>query len=163
MELTREVLSYIDAEVIVDFSLAGCTEEHKVALLGLYKQQRREKHTVYVERIDAASGLVQFCYYTGGEDDFTIDAEVNGRSVAPIWPSQRIADFMGQTYFRRHYFWVPMNDGDDIRFSFEDAPCNIRRQGHTIGDEANWLQLRNAVAPAAPKVTTPKYVACAIM
>lgn len=156
VELTRETLSHIDADTIADFNLAGCTEEHKVALLALYKGARREKHTVYLEQVDGAAGLVQFSYFTGGEDHFTIDAEVNGTPVSPIWPSQKIADFMGQTYFRKRLFWVPLRDGDDIRFSFEGAPCRIWRQGRTIGDSANWLQLRAAIAPGTPRVTDPE-------
>ncbi|MDK3159661.1 CDP-glycerol glycerophosphotransferase family protein [Kamptonema cortianum] len=154
--LNKKVISYIDTETINNFELAGCTEEHKVALLAIHKGARRKKHAVYLEQVDTPAGLAQFSYLTGGEDHFTIDVEVNGAPVSPIWPSQKIADFMGQTYYRRHYFWVPLRDGDDIRFSFEGAPCTITRHSRVIGDQANWLQLRAAVAPGTPKVTDPE-------
>lgn len=155
LELTREIFAYIDADVIVDFNLAGCSEEHRVALLALYKAMRREKHSIYLEQIDTGGGLAQFSYFTGGDDAFDIDVEVNGKPVAPVWRSQKIADFMGQVYFRRRYFWVPMQDGDDIRFSFEGAPCAIKRNSHLLRDEADWLRLRNAVVPTTPRITDP--------
>lgn len=151
LELVRVLFSYIDAETIENFNLAGCTEEHKVALLSLYKGQRRSSTAVYVEQIDAAAGMTQFSYLSGGDDDLNILVLVNGVEVQPCQTSQSMSDFMGRTYFRKHLFWVQFQDGDDISFTLDEQPCRIRKGGKALGYNATWLALRNALQPAAPK------------
>lgn len=152
LDLLRDVFSYIDAEVIENFNLAGCTEEHKVALLALYKGQRRSSTAVYLEQIDAIAGLAQFSYFSGGEDILDIRPVVNGSEVQPCQASQSLSDFMGRTYLCKHYFWVHFQDGDDILFTLDEQLCRIRKGGKALGSNATWLTLRNALQPAAPTV-----------
>lgn len=147
LRLVREVFQYIDAKVIEDFELAGCTEEHKVALLSIFKQQRRKSTAVYVQNFDFASGIAQFSYFTGGFDDFTVRPFVNDKEVAPQLPSRKSASFLDIPYFTQKTFWVPLDIGDTISFDVESAPCRIRRGGKSIGHEADWLMLRNALKP----------------
>ena len=149
LDLVSNIFGYIDPEVIAEFSLAGCTEEHKVALLAMYKGQRRDRTAVYVRNVDTSAGLVQFSYHTGGEDEFRPRNLVNGKEVRSVLPSQRRIDFMGQTYFREHFFWVPMEEGDNIAFELGGGFCRIRHGGTSLGDHADWLSLRNALRPAA--------------
>jgi glycosyltransferase involved in cell wall biosynthesis len=156
LELLSEIFSFIQSETINEFDLAGCSEEHKVSLLYLYKGLRRETHSVYLEQIDQAAGMAQFYYFTGGEDDFSVAVEVNGQPATALLPSQRIAEFMGQTYHRRRYFWVAMQDGDDIRFLVDGAACKVKRQGRVLGESAGWLDLRKALAPATPQTADPE-------
>ena len=117
----------------------------------LYKNQRREKPAVYVREIDSSAGLVRFSYLTGGEDEFKPRNLVNGREVLSVLPSGRRTDFMGRTYFREHFFWVPMEDGDSIAFELDGELCRIRHGGTGLGDQADWMRLRTALTPSAPK------------
>ena len=71
LNLIKEVISSVDVSVISELNLAGCHEEHKVALLAMYKGQRRDRTAVYVRNVDTSAGLVQFSYHTGGEDKFS--------------------------------------------------------------------------------------------
>ncbi|WP_207101570.1 bifunctional glycosyltransferase/CDP-glycerol:glycerophosphate glycerophosphotransferase [Paracoccus shandongensis] len=150
LRLMREVFTYIDADVIKSFELAGCTEEHRVALLSLFKDQRRDSTAIYVEKNDSAAGIMQFSYFTGGLDDFTVQPLVNDREVKAQFPSKKSSEFLGINYFTQNFFWVSFNDGDTISFSVEDSPCRIRRGGRSIGHEADWLTLRNALRKPVP-------------
>lgn len=149
--LLEAAFSYIDADTIAEFHLAGCTEEHKTALLAIYKGERRAVTSVYVEQVDSAAGMVQFSYLTGGDDYFDLGIKVNGAKIEPRWRSQRRSEFMGQGYCRQHFFWVPLKDGDDLTFDRDGAACQIKRHGKFLGAEVNWLTLRNAVVPAGPR------------
>lgn len=150
LELVRDVFSYIDSEVIENFNLAGCTEEHKVALLALYKDQRRSSTAVYIEKIDAANGIAQFSYFSGGDDVLDVRPLVNGADIQSCYASQRISKFLDKTYARQNFFWIPLEDGDEISFNINNQPCRIRKGGRALGFNATWLTLRNALEPAMP-------------
>lgn len=150
LDLVRDVFSYIDVEIIENFNIAGCTEEHKVALLALYKGQRRSSTAVYLEQIDAAAGMTQFSYFSGGDDVLDVRPVVNGAEVQSCHASQRISTFVDRTYVRQNFFWIPLEDGDEISFNFDDQPCRIRKGGRALGFNATWLTLRNALQPATP-------------
>ena len=154
LNLVSNILSHIDAEVIENFDLAGCTEEHKVALLALYKNQRRSSTAVYLEKIDSTAGLAQFSYFSGGEDVLDLRILVNGKEVQPSKISQSISNFMGKTYLRKHYFWVQLQDGDDISFTLDEKLCRIRKGGKALGSNATWLTLRNAIQLSEPTPLT---------
>lgn len=154
LELLRAVFTYIDVDVIEDFGLAGCTEEHKVALLALYKRQRRSSTAVYLRQIDTSAGLAQFSYYSGGDDSLDIHPFVNGKEVKACHPSQSVSQFMGQAYMRQNFFWVPLEDGDDISFIQDGERCRIRKGGSGLGLNATWLKLRNALHPVEPNSVT---------
>ena len=151
-ELMHEIFTYIDVNTITGFNLAGCTEEHKVALMGLYKGERRKKHSIYVEQLDSKTSMAQFSYFIGGDDDFNVNISVNGVSFDPILPSKMIADFMGKTYFRRRFFWVKLSEGDGVGFTVDDTPCIIKQRGNILGEEVNWRNLQNALTIATPNV-----------
>lgn len=155
--LIQAVLKSINVQTINNFELAGCTEEHKVALLAMYKDQRRESTAVYLQQIDQASGQMQFSYFSGGNDRFAIRPFVNGQEAKMHLPSQRSSTFMGATYFTQHFFWVSLNEGDTIRFEAEGAPCRIRRRSKAIGNEADWLTLRDALVQDAPRNVSPEH------
>lgn len=157
VSLLCRIMEYIDIETISEFELAGCTEEHKVALLAMYKDQRRESTAVYLQQIDQASGQMQFSYFSGGNDRFAIRPFVNGQEAKMHLPSQRFSTFMGATYFTQHFFWVSLNEGDTIRFEAEGAPCRIRRRRKAIGNEADWLTLRDALVQDAPRNVSPDH------
>lgn len=154
INLVREVFSYIDAEIIENFNLAGCTEEHKVALLALYKNQRRSSTAVYLEKIDTASGQAQFSYFSGGDDVLDLRVLVNGTEVRTCQASQSMSEFMGITYSRKHYFWVQLRDGDDISFTLDEQLCRIRKGGKAVGSNATWLTLRNTMQLSEPTLLT---------
>jgi glycosyltransferase involved in cell wall biosynthesis len=150
VELVGEVMSFISDEVIEDFTLAGCTEEHRVALLGLFKEKRREEPAIYLQQIDPVAGMVQFAYYTGGDDWFRPRVIVNGEEARPTLSSQTLSEFVGVTYFRSNLFWVSMQDGDEIAFEVDGKACRIRRLSASVGSPATWLDLRTALVPPTP-------------
>lgn len=157
LSLIKVIFKYIDTRTINEFGLLSCTEEHKVALLAIFKDQRRESTAVYFHQLDQASGQMQFSYVSGGNDRLVVRPFVNGQVAKMHLPSQRSSTFMGTPYFTQHFFWVTLNDGDTICFDGEGAPCRIRRGGRAIGHEADWLTLRNALVQAAPRDVSPEH------
>jgi len=152
--LLQEVFHYIEPETIADFHLAGCAEEHKTALLALFKGQRRSLTAVYLEQVDPDAGMMQFSYFTGGDDSFDLRCLVNGVEVASFLPSRRTAHFLDKVYYRQNFFWLKLRDGDDVVFEREGEPCPIRRKGHSLGKTADWASLRDAVRAARPSKPT---------
>lgn len=152
-ELINEIFTYIDSKTIGSFNLAGCTEEHKVALLAMYKDEKRETQAIYLEQLDNKSSTMQFSYFTGSHDSFHIEIFINGAPYQPILLSRTASDFMGKTYFCRQYLWVEINEGDDIYFTFDNQKATIKRYGHFLGEEVSWVNLQNALMPSTPNVS----------
>lgn len=155
LDLVEEVFAYIDPAVIENFDLAGCTEEHKVALLAIYKNQRRSSTAVYINQIDQDAGIAQFSSFSGGDDEIDLRILVNGAETMPILSSERRSDFMGQPYVQQRFFWVPLKDGDDISFEVDGVPCRIRRAGNALGKQVTWISLYNALKHAKNYRRTP--------
>ncbi|MCU0816841.1 MAG: CDP-glycerol glycerophosphotransferase family protein, partial [Cypionkella sp.] len=65
--------------------------------------------------------------------------------------SRRTADFLGRTYYRQHFFWLAVKDGDDVRFLRDGVACQIKRGPKVLGEDVDWLMLRNAVVPDSPR------------
>lgn len=149
-DLLHQVFGHIDAETIEHFHLAGCTEEHKVALLAMFKGQRRSPTVVYLEQVDPEASRMQFSYHVGGEDDFALRCLVNGVERTPYLPSRRTAHFLDKVYGRQNFFWLDLRDGEDVVFERDGEACPIRRKGKFLGLTADWLSLRSSVRPAAP-------------
>lgn len=152
-QLLKRIFSFIDVDVINTFELAGCTEEHKVALLQLYKNKRRDSAAIYFRDIDIASGIAQFSYYTGGDDRFVPEIYVNGKVIEPQLISIRRTDFLGSPYFQQNSFWVPLTDNETIFFKLDDVSCRIRYFSKSIGESTDWLTLRNALKKSPPNTS----------
>lgn len=151
LHLMDRVMGSVGANVIARFNLAGIREQHKVGLLALYKNARRDRSNVYVIQHDERAGLVQFRYFTGGEDHFTPRILVNGKEISPQLPSRTQADFMGRVFYRAHYFWVPMASGDTISFVMNGKQCRIKQGSARVGRKASLARLKAALRPAGPE------------
>lgn len=156
LKLLETAFDYIDAETIETFNLAGCTEEHKVALLACYKSQRRSSTTVYLQRMDRQASMMQFSVLDGGTDEITLNILVNGVDTAPILPSEKRAQFIGLPYYRQRFFWLKLKDGDDVTFMVDGTPCRVKRGAVVLGNHPSWFDLRAALQPTAPKLMAPE-------
>lgn len=146
----RDIFAAVDVDTIRDFNLAGCSEEHKVALLAIYKSARQPVQRVYLRDHDPAKGLFRFTAYTGGDDGLTLAAVVDGTPRETLFSSRRRADFLGQTYYAEHHFWVALRPGESIEFRLCGEPANIRRKGWEIGGQAGHQNLLSALPDPVP-------------
>lgn len=153
-DLLKQIFAFIDTEVIESFELSGCNEEHKVALLQLYKNTRRDSIAVYVRDIDLAAELVQLSYYVGGDDSFDPEVHINYKIVEPLLPSCRRTEFLGRPYFQQKFIWVPLRDNQTISCELDGQSCRIRYYSKAIGESTDWLTLRNIVEKSAPSIST---------
>ncbi len=145
------IFEHIDKEIIDSFSLAGCTEEHRVALLSIFKGERPATPKIYVRQQDPDAGIVQFSYYVGGPDEFTPTVFIDGREVTPILPSSRRTTFLDHTYFRQKFFWIVLDENEKISFEVEGVACQIRHGRHSIGEFADRIAINEILYRQSPE------------
>lgn len=151
-QLITEIMSFIDTETILGFNLAGCSEEHKVALTSSYKNVRKDV-VVYCRQLDLEKQEAQFLFHTGGNDDFEIVPLLNGSEVEPSFRSRNSVDFLEEKYYARKFFWVPFSIGDDLSFMVDGEACSIKVNKTLFADNLRWdLAYQSMhIAKKAPK------------
>lgn len=148
LNLLEKLFSGIDEKTIQRFGLAGCTEGHKTALLMRYKSARRPIIRVYLVAHDIVNAKFQFSWITGGDDYFDLDPTVNGKPVEMFDRSTVTNDFLGEPYNRKHYAWVNLEAGDELKFTANGNSTRMRHRGKAIGKVANYEQLVKFLPPA---------------
>jgi len=149
--LLFRVFEYIDAETIEEFHHAGFNEEHKVALLAMFKGQRRTNPVMYLKQLDTSCNRAQFSYFSGGDDQVSVKVFVNGEEVPTYFPSHKDTFFFGHRYYVQHFYWIQLGVDDKVRFEIDGTQCRIKNGPRPINNEANWLELARALKKAEPK------------
>lgn len=126
IELSKNIFSYIDSNVIEGFNLAGCWFFHKVGMLGYFKKERFSHQIVYMPTYDSISGCLQIKYFYSNampEESFYINEE----KIDPLFSTIRVHDFLGENFVNERIIWLSLNntyhnlaislDGFDTRLS----------------------------------------------
>ncbi len=130
--LLSQVMAAIDPETIVRHNISPVTEEHRVALLGVYKGVTRQPTTAYVRRIDIVRQEIQVAVFTHSPDRPALEVWA-GEVELPLRDySRRHATFLGQPYFTEHRFWVPAGDVP-LQMTHAGAPVRFKHHGELVG------------------------------
>ena len=154
ISLLHEIFSEIDSETISSFHLAGCTEEHKVALLGIFKGEQRDEHSIYLKLLDHSTDQAHFHWYAPLGTDVKLEVTING---VPTECDDRLIQtkrLLGIPYIQAHAFHAEMKSGDRIEVRINGTPAIIKRLGKKLGYNLSWQDLNAAcyILPPVPAV-----------
>ena len=81
--LLKEIFTYIDADTIDTFNLAGCSHFHKVGLIERYKETRIEK-IIYIESYDSLKNEIKLHYFCTDNCNETFMINDRSRTAIPV-------------------------------------------------------------------------------
>ena len=152
-QLLGQIFAYIDPATILEQNIGGLHEEHRVALLAMFKG-RTKSPVVYLRQIDPGINLLQISHFTA--TDQVVEARVAGRTVAAQFKSRREVRFLGRHYFQENRFWIEAPaPTDEITFRVDGADAELRvgsaKHGMTTSLERASVALRPMPDPTAIK------------
>lgn len=149
--LLHKVFAYIDRDVIMQFSIAGCWFFHKVGFLGLYKGESPTYQIGYVEEYDPTKNLVCLSYFYSGatpSERFTVD----GKDVIPHFAKTRRHDFLSETFVSERRVWIPLSGGYSMLRMEIDGRVARLSVGNTLhASGASRAAIHHALTPASPR------------
>lgn len=153
LELLGQIFAYIDPATILEQSIGGLHEEHRVALLAMFKG-RTKSPVVYLRQIDPGVNLLQITHFTATGQ--VVEPRVAGRIVAAKFKSRREVRFLGRHYFQENRFWIEAPaPTDEITFRVDGADAELRvgsaKHGMTTSLERAGVALRPKPDPTAMK------------
>ncbi len=100
LALLTKLFEYIDLDTIMGFELAGCLFCHKVAFIGLYKQDLSSYQMIYIDKILKNKGIVYFHYYS--YNNVSCNIYLDGIIVKGLITKREKIQFMNQKFIIRY-------------------------------------------------------------
>lgn len=125
----RKIFSYIDDDVILRYSLAGCWFFHKVGILGFLKGTRPGFSIAYVEKWDDSRKLLCIKYFWCGDlPDESIF--VGGQEIFPAYEKNRHHDFLGHEFVCERILWIHLPKSSDVlSLKLNEVPSRLSIKG----------------------------------
>lgn len=142
--LLQRLFDGIDHATINTFDLAKCSEEHKVALLGLFKSAKRPVTAVYVRAYDQAKELLQVSFFSADPNPKAV-AYVDEKLTPLRHLSRRRASFLSRTFFHEHFFWIAASRTSSVSVRVEDELASLKVGGTHHGANARVNRLVDAL------------------
>lgn len=155
-DLMARIMDRIEIGTIENFELARCYEEHKVALLALFKDMRRRPARIYLQSFQMGTGLARFSWYCGGDDDYVPQALLNGRPLDLVPIGGRQTSYLDRPFFTERFVEVNLGPEDRLEFRVDDEPAIIKRAGQTIGQNVTFAELAYSVRLPPPTANALK-------
>ena len=149
LSLLREIFSYIDESTINDQGMGGLHEEHKIALLGMYKGASRPQPVVYVRQADTKEGELQISHFSATSQ--SVSPLVNGVSSELQDVSRRRVTFFGQEYYTETRSWVRPRPYDRVSFEVNGVPATIKIGSKAVGTELTLVDAERILRPDTQK------------
>lgn len=111
-EKLRKVFSYIDDEVILKYSLAGCWFFHKVGILGYFKSVQPKFSICYIEALDYQKKLACIKYFWHGETPLE-RVIISGQEIFPVFSKSVQHEFLGDEFVCERRLWIPIPDAPE--------------------------------------------------
>lgn len=131
-----ELFSFIEAETILEFELAGAWFFHKAGMLGAFKQLTPAFQIAYIEDFDHVKDLVQIRYFTRnlGLEVFEID----NQDILPVFAKTVRNDFLSRTFVLERRLWLPVpankkNSLLQVRVDGSNARLTLAKKQHEGG------------------------------
>lgn len=107
----KKIASFIDDDLIISYSLAGCWFFHKVGILGFLKNKKPNFSISYVESWDKDKELLCIKYFWVGDLPEEV-ISVGGREIFPVFEKNRKHDFFGSEFVCERILWlsIPYKD-----------------------------------------------------
>jgi glycosyltransferase involved in cell wall biosynthesis len=142
--LLQALFDGIDRTTLNTFELAKCSEEHKVALLGLFKSAKRPVTVVYSRAYDEAKELLQVSYLSTDPKPNAV-AYVDEKLTPLRHFSRRRTAFLRRTFFYEHFFWIAASRNSSVSVRVEDELASLKVGGTHYGANARVNRLVDAL------------------
>ncbi|HWJ69562.1 MAG TPA: CDP-glycerol glycerophosphotransferase family protein [Sphingobium sp.] len=150
LTLLDQIFAYIAPETIREMRHGALTEEHRVALLAMYKGEKWASDFVYVSDYDPVDRTMQFASYTGGHSPHEVLIFVDGQIAEQRDESCRINRLLDRPYYSEHRFWASVPEHSELRATIGGRPARLKRGGATLGDRVRGsAAIRGMRIPAA--------------
>ncbi|GAB1658252.1 CDP-glycerol glycerophosphotransferase family protein [Mannheimia haemolytica] len=140
-KLLFEVFSYIDEETIIKCAFPNIQQKHKIGLLSLYKNKRYPISYVYINRIDVASKVINFSFFTGFRDD-VLTAKLDNVNRNIIEDKLICNEFLSHNFFYERRFTLNYdNITQTLELSINNKKVNLTSftKAFTGGDKISTL------------------------
>lgn len=131
----RKLASFIDDDLILSYSLAGCWFFHKVGILGFFKGEKPDFLIAYAESWDDKKKLLCVKYFWCGD----LPSEsifIGGKEVFPMYAKKRRHDFLGYEFVCERILWIPLPDLEEsFILKLDDEFSKITLKGKQFGPE----------------------------
>jgi glycosyltransferase involved in cell wall biosynthesis/CDP-glycerol glycerophosphotransferase (TagB/SpsB family) len=150
--ILREIMTYIDLDVLDGFRVNYVPFEIRKALRMYFKGCEPRPEEIFLDQLDRDRGLVRLHWYYSGEAP-SEDFRARGFRVAPVFAKTRPCSFYGRTLMYERVVWLPSNGAlsvalDGVPTPLRIGPMEIRRMA--IGPRAIWTGLAGETAEEQP-------------
>ncbi|EAL3899181.1 glycosyltransferase [Campylobacter lari] len=138
LKLLDQNFSYIDSDIIMNFSLAGCWFFYKVGILNCFKNEKPPFQIACIEDYDPYKEQILITYYTG--DDKYIESIVVDREEIYIDYKKIVKyDFLDRVFCYQKRLWVhiPKNAKDKLEIWINDKQSMVGKYGEYFLDIKN--------------------------
>lgn len=148
------LFSFITADTILEFELAGCWFFHKVGILSTFKQLKPPFQVVYVESFDWAKQQVLLRYFYGERpvEEFT----VKQRIITPAFEKVAVHDFLERTFVQERRVWLPLSQKGKLEVRLDGVAARISIGGKQVEKAIDVQAIREHFSALQP-VRTGKY------
>ncbi|MGJ0125623.1 CDP-glycerol:glycerophosphate glycerophosphotransferase [Campylobacter coli] len=138
LNLLDKIFFYIDNEVIMNFSLAGCQFFHKVGILNCFKNEKPPFQIAYIEDYDPYKEQILLTYYTGDDEDIE-SIFVDGEEVHVDYEKIIKYDFLDRVfcYQKRSWIGIPKDVKDKLEIFINDEQSMIGKYDEYFLDIKN--------------------------
>ncbi|EAJ0361242.1 glycosyltransferase [Campylobacter lari] len=138
LKLLDQNFSYIDSDIIMNFSLAGCWFFHKVGILNCFKNEKPPFQIAYIEDYDPYKEQILITYYTGNDKDIEsirIDNEVIYADYEKIVKY----DFLDRVFCYQKRLWIniPKYAKDKLEIFINDKQIMVGKYDEYFLDVKN--------------------------
>lgn len=160
VELLHQIFSYIEVETILEQNIGGLHEEHRVALLGMFKNTVKDP-VVYLRQVDLRDRLIQVAHLTSTGQ--VVETFVAGRLVPHQFASRREVSFLGKSYYREDRFWIEASaPNDEIVFKVDGKRARLKVGSSRAGNSTSLRHANSQLKPKPADVATKNRRAVAL-
>lgn len=115
ISMLKEIFTYLDKDMIMNFDLAGAWFYHKVGMLKYFKNEEPDAQIVYIEKYDRFKDMVQLRYFTNpvGLEQISLD----GKDTIPAYAKTVKHDLLDDVFILERRLWVPLDKAQKIEVS----------------------------------------------
>ncbi|MFG5141424.1 CDP-glycerol:glycerophosphate glycerophosphotransferase [Campylobacter lari] len=129
LNLLDKIFSFIEMEVVANFSLAGCWFFYKVGILNCFKSEKPPFQIAYIEDYDPYKEQILITYYTGDDED--IESILVEEEVHVEYKKIVKYDFLDRVFCYQKRLWahIPKNAKDKLEIWINDKQSMIGKYG----------------------------------
>ncbi|EED1947273.1 capsular biosynthesis protein, partial [Campylobacter jejuni] len=135
LNLLDKIFSFIEMEIVANFSLAGCWFFHKVGILNCFKSEKLLFQIAYIEDYDPYKEQILITYYT--RDDKDIESIIIDEEEVYVDCKKIVKyDFLDRVFCYQKRLWVhiPKNAKDKLEILINNEQSMIGKYGEYFLD-----------------------------